>query len=79
MDCPYYERVQRPIARGFVRGYCLGCLTAGIMVPSLVEERTYCLMDDGGYLKCPTYHSNLKAIVVKETGCVGVAKTEEAS
>ena len=61
MDCPYYEKVQGPIARDFVRGYCQGYPTVEMMVPSLMEEKNYCLKPDG-YLKCPLYLSQLTQI-----------------
>lgn len=54
MDCPYYERVQEPC--DWVRGYCRRYWAVGMMVPSLMEERRYCLRA-GGYLECPIYCS----------------------
>lgn len=56
-QCPHYERVQGPLSRELVRGYCLGNPAVETMVPSLMEERSYC-QKDGGYLECPIYRSN---------------------
>lgn len=58
MDCPYYKKVQEPTAKELVRGYCRRCTATGIIVPSLMEERNYCLKA-GGYLECPIYRSEL--------------------
>lgn len=58
IHCPQYERVQGAIARELVKGYCLGNPAVEMMVPSLMEERNYCLKE-GGYLECPIYRSNL--------------------
>ena len=62
MDCPYYAKVQEPIARHFVKGYCQGCPASGMMVPSLKEEKNYCLRANG-FLECPIYRSKLTRAV----------------
>lgn len=77
MDCPYHEKVQGPIARDFVRGYCQGHPTVEMMVPSLMEEKSYCLKP-GGYLKCPIYRSKLTLISPSDlTGTAGVGPRDE--
>ncbi|MBI2877954.1 MAG: response regulator [Candidatus Tectomicrobia bacterium] len=58
MVCPYYERIQEPTVKDFVEGYCRRCPITGMMVPSLMEEKNYCLTDRG-YLECPIYRSGL--------------------
>ncbi|MBI2877956.1 MAG: hypothetical protein HYY20_13855 [Candidatus Tectomicrobia bacterium] len=54
MQCPYYERVKDTAARWGVRGDCSGYLVHGMMIPSVLEEESYCLRDHG-CLECPIY------------------------
>lgn len=54
MKCPYHERINEAIAQRSSPSYCTGYPAYGIMLPSVMEEKRYCLRDRA-YLECPIF------------------------
>lgn len=74
MKCPYYDRVNEVDSRRNVRGYCDGYLAQGMMIPSIMEEKRYCLRENG-CLQCPIYLSRQMIGQGSEMGAVDLCFT----
>jgi|GEM_PF-3655389 len=57
MPCAYYHAVRSELDRGLsgVMGYCWGCSSGEVRVPSLAEYHKYCTSADP--TRCPVHES----------------------
>lgn len=51
MRCPYYNRVEQPMRRNWVRAYCIAY--PELMIPSVGDEKTYCQTHH--HIHCPVF------------------------